>query len=306
MFAKNATDRVTEDRKGLAYATLSTVFLAGVILVAKTLLQSMTAWGFTTFFFGFGALWYSVYFVARGEFAVFVPSRAAAIAGLIVGALDAGYTLATFSALQILTPGVYAFFSHMADLLTVIVGLVILRERFTGKAFLGLAVAFAGLVTMTAHTDDVVLDGFLLMVVAAAFFAANAVAIKKFTKVHSPIHLAYYRAIALALLMIAYSFTLESFRLPRGNEWLLLALVGFIGPFLNYLCFFNALKRLEIGRVSLLRMCYSVLVVVGAYAVYSQLPSDRQIVGGAAMLGGVGVVMLERSRLARAARSTID
>lgn len=56
------------------------------------------------------------YFIARGELAAFTPSRAAAKAGLVVGALHAGYTLATFSALQLLNPGVYAFFSHMADL----------------------------------------------------------------------------------------------------------------------------------------------------------------------------------------------
>jgi drug/metabolite transporter (DMT)-like permease len=200
----------------------------------------MTAWGFTTFFFGFGALWYSVYFIARRDLEVFKPTAAAAK---------------------------------------------------TGKALVGLAIAFVGLVAMTARTEAVVLEGLALMLVAAAFFAANAVAVKRFTKIHAPIHLAYYRAIALALLMIAYSLTLESFRLPRGNEWLLLALVGFIGPFLNYLCFFNALKRLAIGRVSIVRMCYSVLVVIGAYAIYAQLPMDRQILGGVVLLAGVGLVV---------------
>ncbi|HEU0037028.1 MAG TPA: DMT family transporter [Kofleriaceae bacterium] len=287
---------MSEERKGLVFAALSAVFLAGVILIAKTLLKTMTPWGFTTFFFGFGAVWYSVYFLIQRDFAVFTPSPAAMKAGLIVGALDAGYTLATFSALQLLTPGVYAFFSHMADLLTVLVGLAILRERFTGKAFVGLGIAFVGLVTLTARTDGVVLEGFLLMLVAAAFFAANAVAIKKLTKVHAPIHLAYYRAIALALLMVVFSLTVVSFRLPRGDEWWLLALVGLIGPFLNYLFFFNALKRLAIGRVSLIRMCYSVLVVIGAYAVYAQLPTDRQIIGGLTLLVGVALVVFERGR----------
>lgn len=292
---------MTEEHKGAGFAALSAVFLAGVILIAKTLLQTMTPWGFTTFFFSFGAIWYSIYFLVRRDLGVFAPSSAAVKAGLVVGALDAGYTLAAFSALQILTPGVYAFFSHMADLLTALVGMILLRERFNRKELIGVGIAFAGLITMTAQTDSIVLRGFVLMVVSAAFFAANAVAVKRYTRVHSPIHLAFYRAIALALLLFAMSLTVVSFRWPRGDEWLLLAVVGLIGPFLNYLCFFNALKRLEIGRVSLLRMCYSVLVVVGAYVIYSQLPSDRQIVGGMTMLAGVGLVMLEKSRLARAA-----
>src|SRR5215510_792936 len=165
---------MTEKRTGVVFAAASAVFLAGVILVAKTLLKTMTPWGFVTFFFSFGALWYSVYFVVRGDFKAFTPSRAAIKAGVVVGALDAGYTLAAFSALQILNPGVYAFFSHMADLLTTLVGLAIQRERFSGKELAGFAIAFIGLVAMTAQTDAVVLRGFVLMVVSAAFFAANA------------------------------------------------------------------------------------------------------------------------------------
>ena len=293
---------MTEERTGALFAGLSAVFLAGVILIAKTLLVTMTPWGFTTFFFSAGAVWYSIYFVLRGDLAVFTPSRAAVKAGLVVGALDAGYTLAAFSALQLLSPGVYAFFSHMADLLTALVGLTLLRERFSRRELGGFGIAFLGLIAMTAQTDAIVLEGFVLMVVSAAFFAANAVAIKRYTRVHPPVHLAYYRAIALSLLLFGMSLTtVISFRWPRGDEWLLLALVGLIGPFLNYLCFFNALKRLEIGRVSLLRMCYSVLVVLGAYAIYAQLPTNRQIAGGMTMLAGVGLVMLEKSRLARIA-----
>lgn len=288
---------MTEERKGLLFAALSAVFLAGVILIAKTLLVTMTPWVFTTFFFGFGAVWYTLYFLAKRELAVFAPSPAAMRAGLVVGALDAGYTLATFSGLQLLIPGVYAFFSHMADLLTVLVGVALLRERFTGKALVGLAIAFVGLVVMTARTDEVVVEGFVLMLVAAGFFAANAAVIKRYTKVHPPVHLAYYRAIALALLMLVFSTAVVGFRMPRGDEWILLALVGFIGPFLNYLFFFNALKRLAIGRVSIVRMCYSVLVVIGGYAVYDQLPSDRQIAGGVTLLVGVALVLLERSRV---------
>jgi drug/metabolite transporter (DMT)-like permease len=292
---------MTEERKGVLFAILSAVFLAGVILIAKTLLQTMTAWGFVTFFFSFGALWYTAYFAVRGDFKAFTPSRAAMKAGLVVGALDVGYTLAAFSALQLLHPGVYAFFSHMADLLTTLVGLALLRERFNRKELLGVVIAFLGLITMTAQTDAVVLKGFVLMVISAAFFAANAVAVKRYTKVHSPIYLAYYRAVALALVMFGLSLTVISFRLPRGNEWWLLALVGFVGPFINYLSFFNALKRLEIGRVSLIRMCYSVLVVVGAYLIYSQLPTSRQIAGGLTMLAGVGLVFLEKTRRSRMA-----
>ena len=292
---------MTKERRGALYAALSAVSLAVVILIAKTLLRSMTAWGFTAYLFSFGAGWYSIYFVVRGDLGVFTPSRAALKAGLVIGVLDAGYTLATFSALQILTPGVYAFFSHMADLLTTLVGLVLLRERFNAKELGGFGIAFLGLITMTAQTDAIVLKGFVLMVVAAAFFAANAVAIKKYTRAHSPVHLAYYRAVALSLLLFCMSPVLTGFRLPEGDEWLLLASAGLIGPFLNYLCFFNALKRLEIGRVSLVRMCYSVLVILGAYAIYSQLPTDRQLAGGITMLAGVGLVMLEKSRLVRAA-----
>jgi drug/metabolite transporter (DMT)-like permease len=290
--------RVTRDeRHGLVFAVLSAVFLAAVILLAKSLLRTLSPWTFTAFLFGFGAIWYSLYFVVRREWAVFAPSAAALRAGLVVGVLDAGYTLASFSALQLLAPGVYAFFSHIADLLTVLVGFVLLRERFTRRALVGLVIAFAGLATMTARTESVVAEGLVLMLAAAVCFAATTVVVKRFTVVHSPIHLAYYRAIALTVLVIAFSAAISDLHVPHDDDWVLLATVGLIGPFLNYVCFFKAIQRLAIVRVTLVRMCYSVLVVLGAFIVYAQLPDDRQIAGGLALLAGVMLVVFERSRV---------
>ena len=93
----------------------------------------------------------------------------------------------------------------------------------------------------------------------------------------------------------------DAVRAERGRNGRRGALVGFVGPFLNYFCFFNALKRLEVSRVSVIRAGYSVVVLIGAFLIYDQLPSQRQIAGGLLVLTGVGLMVLEKGRLAKLA-----
>jgi drug/metabolite transporter (DMT)-like permease len=291
---------VTETSKGYFWAVASSVLFASAILASKEAMMTMTPWGYTSFWFLCGAAGYAAYFVIRREWRAFRPEWSLVRAGLMLGVLDAGVTLASMSALQVLVPAVRGFLGHMSELLTTIVGLVILRERFRAQAIVGIVMAFVGVVAVTVRTD-IVMRGFLLMFVTAVFFAASSLVGKRFTRKHPPIYLSFQRTISLSLVLFFLSFTIFDVRLPVGREWGLVVLCGFLGPFLHYLCLLNALKRIELGRISVIRLSYSVFVLIGGYIIYDQLLSTRQFIGGIAVVLGGALVIIEGDRAAKRA-----
>lgn len=293
------------ERAGLAFAVASAVFLASVVLIAKTLLKTMSPWLFTSYFFGFGAVAYVVYFVVRRDRRALEPAPGALTAGLVVGLVDVGYTLAYFYGLSILNPAVTAFLGHAGDVLAVMFGLVFLREVRTRSELAGIAIAFGGLALITARLDGIGSRGLAAMLTAAVFFAINAVLVKRYMRRYDPVTLSFYRTVVLAMAMIALSAAVLGLRLPRGDEWLLAIASGIVGPFLNYLCFYSALERLDVSRVNVIRVSYSVLVLLGAIFIYRQAPATRQIVGGLIVVAGIAWMVSARALLtARSARSS--
>jgi drug/metabolite transporter (DMT)-like permease len=292
------------ERVGLAFAVATAFFYAGVILLGKLALTSRSPASFAVFFFAFGGCWYVVYFAARARWRAFRPSAGLLSAALVISVIDAVHVVAILTGLKLLHPATAAFFGHLTDLFAALVGLIILRERASARELCGMLLVLVGLVSMTAQTEGVVLAGLAWTAFGAVFYAGNAVLIRRATRRHDAVELAFYRCLIMALLMIGLTVATSELALPSGREWLLLPALGLVGPFLNYLCFFSALKYLEVSRVAVIRMSYSVVVLCVSLAVFADPPSARQAAGGLAVFLGVAWVLLEKARLASASAAT--
>ena len=73
------------------------------------------------------------------------------------------------------------------------------------------------------------------------------------------------------------------------------SLAAFFGPFLGRLCLMNAARYLEARVTTLATLAAPPLTLVLGYALLSDLPSAREILGGTIMLAGIAVPLLVRS-----------
>lgn len=295
------------ERRGLLYSLISAVFLAGVLLIAKTLLRSMSPWVFTSYFFLIGSAAYVGYFILRRDWAALRPSLPILGGGLLVGLLDVGYTLGYFYGLSQLNPAVAAFIGHSGELLATLAGIVLLRETVTARELAAIAVAFAGLALVTARFDAQSVRGTVSILIAALFFASSTLLVRRLTRRFHPVHLSFCRTLLLGLIMLSLSYSWLGFRPAQSHEWPLLLLAGFIGPFLNYLFFFKALALAPVSRVSVIRISHSLFVLMGSVFIYHQVPALRQIGGGLLLIAGIALLLQARAqanRTAAAARPT--
>ena len=134
---------------------------------------------------------------------------------------------------------------------------------------------------------------------ASAFFWACAVILfKKSGEVFSPVSLNIYISF-VALILI--SLTMVILNIPFFpdkpiNDWLLLALSGFIGITLADVCFFIALNRLGASLVAIVECLYLPCVIFFSFILLEENLSSNALIGGLLVLIAVFVGSMKKEK----------
>lgn len=138
-----------------------------------------------------------------------------------------------------------------------------------------------------------------LFALSSAFFWASAVILfKKSGDVFSPVTLNIYKSIVALVLVFATMLVLNIPFFPDRplNDWLLLALSGFLGITLADLFFFIALNRLGAGLVAIVECLYLPSVLLFSFLLLGESLSIGGIIGGILVLSAVVVGSARRTK----------
>lgn len=135
---------------------------------------------------------------------------------------------------------------------------------------------------------------------SAAFFWAGAVILfKKSGEVFSPITLNIYKSIVALVLVGVTMLALDIPFFPDNplEDWLMLALSGFIGITLADLFFFMALNRLGASLMALVECLYLPSVIVFSFILLGESLSIGAVAGGALVLCAVALGSFEKKQI---------
>jgi drug/metabolite transporter (DMT)-like permease len=104
---------------------------------------------------------------------------------------------------------------------------------------------------------------------------------------------------ALPLALVASGVGAGSFHLEARGA-LLACASGALASGLGYVVWYAALRGLSATRASLVQLAVPVIAAAGGVLLLSETLTARLVVAGAAILGGVGLALLGRERLAKA------
>ncbi len=126
---------------------------------------------------------------------------------------------------------------------------------------------------------------------AAFFWAAAVILFKKSGEVFSPISLNIYKSV-VALLLV--SLAMLAFKVPFFpdrplDDWLMLALSGFLGITLADLFFFMALNRLGAGIMAVVECLYLPSVLFFSFILLGERLSLGALIGGLMVLSAVAI-----------------
>jgi drug/metabolite transporter (DMT)-like permease len=178
--------------------------------------------------------------------------------------------------------------------LTMIAYGLIRGERPDGVTWLGLLLATAGLLMLTlpsASRPDPV--GLLLMAVAGVAWGAYSLVGRTAPE---PIASNAWSFLWSAPLAVLVNVALSSAAFAGGRGIVLAAISGAITSGLGYAVWYRALPRLSVAQAAVAQLSVPVIAALGAAVLLGEMLTVRFAMSGAAILGGVGLVLSARSR----------
>ncbi len=197
--------------------------------------------------------------------------------------------------IQHLDPTVAAFISRLQTLVSVLLGVIFLRERFGRWEIIGALLLIAGVVVIRIAFDVNLSLWFWVMVASGVFFGITEIFAKQAVGNLHPIPLNFIRnsiiALFFVIVLLAQGRPLFEF---QGTWWHLLA-IGIAGPLLSRLSFLNALSRIDVSKAVLVNQTQPIFVFLISFTILSAIPTLRELVGGLLILAGC-VALIRGSR----------
>jgi len=181
-------------------------------------------------------------------------------------------------------------------------GWLLLREHITARFAMGAAIAIGGFAVMRAPAEGqrlVSTTGTLLALGAALSFALMHVTTRKFIDRIQPVTVNALRLwIAVAILLALPGRAAGVLELP-ASVWGLTVAAAFFGPYCARLCIMFAVKYVAASHAALFGLLVPVFAFLLEMVVLGAVPSAVEVAGGAVILAGIALPVVQLARRAR-------
>ncbi|MGK5092386.1 DMT family transporter [Deltaproteobacteria bacterium TL4] len=175
-------------------------------------------------------------------------------------------------------------------IIAMILSWIVLKERVTPRLWVGVGLASGGIVLMKKGSVSISMESWLpiLWAVASAFcFAIMQIIIKKIVKRIDPQVLNAWRlAIALGILSFVPG-QIETMQKMSSQEWRMILLAAFLGPFLSRITYTHALRHIPVSLAVLLSTFAPVSTLIAEYFFLGNLLTWYEALGSLFILVGI-------------------
>lgn len=173
-----------------------------------------------------------------------------------------------FQALVLLPLPEVTAISFTGPLFSVILAIIIFKERLGTNRLFGLIAGFCGMLIIIRPGMEAFNPASMLIVTAVFFWAINSLIIRKLSTTESTTNQLFYLCFILTLLSIPFAFV--SWQTPTPVQWLqFMALGAFF--LLNAVCVFNAFRLSEIITLMPFQFSQIVFTSIWAYLFFDEL-----------------------------------
>jgi drug/metabolite transporter (DMT)-like permease len=217
-------------------------------------------------------------------------------------------TAAFFLAIKTMSnPALVSFLANLTPVFVTLLGILLLKERFTGIEIFGIFLAVSGSFVIAYNPGTEIPSDFLkaigLMLITSICYSITTIISKKNIKEISPAVFTMSRVVILLIASIIFIIISQDSLVISGRAFLNISVGAFLGPFLATFTSYSSLKYIEASRSSVLSSSKSVFVVITSYLYFNLLPGNFQVIGG--ILTITGVLLISLGNLLRSKKETL-
>jgi drug/metabolite transporter (DMT)-like permease len=218
---------------------------------------------------------------------------------LLIGLIELVATGTFYAAIQTsANPAIPSFLRNMEYIFVTLMGVFLLRERFTRLEATGVVLTFTGAMVISYHKDATFASYLTgtsgLMLVSTVFYGFRTILAKNNIHVLTPTILAINRAVFLLIFSLIMLVILGQGLVIPGKALLNIAIGSFFGPFLTSIGQYSALKYIEASRSAIIQSTTALFVLIGAYLIFGRFPLGYQLAGGALTIAGPMLMLLAK------------
>ena len=215
-----------------------------------------------------------------------------------LAALTLAGNLASAEAIRSLSPALLTVTQRSEIILVALIAWPIVGERVDRAFWFGASIAALGLIVLhdPLSGTGARTPGVMWGLASAVFFAGMAVLTRRFVHQIDVVAVNALRLWLSVLLWFAFHDPMSTLQQVTREQAGYAALAAFCGPFAARLCLMTSLRYLEARMTTLATLAAPPLTLLLAVLVLGELPSPRDLLGGAIILTGIAFPILAMGR----------
>jgi drug/metabolite transporter (DMT)-like permease len=215
-----------------------------------------------------------------------------------IGFMVAASTALGYSSVAYIDVGTAAMLNKLSTLFSILIGILWLRERLTATQLIGALVAVTGVFIITFQPGDLLRLGSLMLLGSTLLYALHAALVKRYSEDIDFFTFFFLRLVYTASFLLVFAVMRPSGPMPGLYPFGLIILAGTIDVVISRSLYYIALRRLPMTLHAIILTLSPVATVLWSYILFSDLPNFQQLLGGTAVLCGVLLATLYRTRRA--------
>jgi drug/metabolite transporter (DMT)-like permease len=273
--------------KGFLYALVGTVLVSTNFVTAKYGLKGFNPHAFSVVW-TISATVYSIIIVfATGVRKELVIPKRSLFPIAILGITTGSGMLLGWAGLALLDPSFASFIWRFFPVLTIILSVLFLRERFKTIETIPIVVMiFGGMISAIGRWSIVGLGIILTLLACLSASIQMLIAKVKVKQIHPNI-LVFYRVGIAAVVIVIWTFSVgkADFHVPV-RYWLVTMLGAFLGPCASFLFMFRSYQYWGLSRSSIVHISQPLFVLPMAFIFLQKIPTAKELWGGFIILFG--------------------
>jgi len=216
---------------------------------------------------------------------------------LAIGLLVATSTTFNYVAVSYIDPGTASLLAQTSTIFALILSIVWLRERLNRLEVVGALVALMGVFVINFQAGDYWRLGSLLVLGSSFMYALHAAIVKRYGGEMDFRNFFLWRVASTSAFLLLFTTVRGQLVWPAPRAWIILIVAGTVDVVISRVLYYLALRRFRMSYHTILLTLSPVITILWSIALFGELPTIQGLVGGAAVIAGVAIITVGRSRL---------